>query len=128
MNDNLNGFERAVLHKLLAGSGAKLAALRRQLEQCRVRKREETGAGVYTYLDVDRTCEPVRLTKDPARIGGVDAELPSLSHGVGFVLLLRDGYLEMLEAYTYDEPWPESLAGFNLRYAPAQRDLSALVD
>ena len=44
-----------------------------------------------------------------------------LAHGAGFVLFIRGGRLSMLEGYTYDEPWPDQVRGFSLRYSDPER-------
>ena len=60
------------------------------------------------------------------RIGDVYAEIPGLEHGAGFVLYIKDGYLDMLEGYSYDEPWPSSVEGFALHYSSGERDVRSL--
>jgi hypothetical protein len=42
--------------------------------------------------------------------------MDGLEHGAGFELLVKDGYLRMLEGYSYDEPWPDSIHTFDLYY------------
>jgi hypothetical protein len=110
----LTALERAVLERILAGEDARCAALRRQLEACTVRERELTGVGSFTRLhvppEVPRLVPPASFP-----IGDLEARIPGLARGAGFVLFVQDGALDLLEAYTYDEPWPPGdIASFSL--------------
>jgi hypothetical protein len=46
--------------------------------------------------------------------------------GAGFLLTIADGYLDELEGYSYDEPWPGEIVSFTLSYTEEPRDLTAL--
>jgi hypothetical protein len=111
---NLTDFERAVLSKLLSGDNAVLRLFRQQLEVCRCSKREATGVGFYTYLDVSAYTGP-RPELD-LKFGDVVAKIDGLEHGAGFVLYLKAGALMMLEGYTYGEPWPDRVGSYTLSY------------
>ncbi len=50
------------------------------------------------------------------KFGDVIAEIPGLSGGAGFLLYIENGILDVLEGYSYDEPWPTSTEGFTLRF------------
>jgi hypothetical protein len=40
-----------------------------------------------------------------------------------FLLYIKDGVLDLLEGYSFDEPWPSSTDGFTLRFLKGeQRD------
>jgi len=90
-------------------------ALEAQLSAAVLVSRKNTGAGFYTSFAVDRgSSAPVggeRLRNGPAmRIDG-------LRHGMGFILWLKDGYLELLEGYSYEESTVEidfERAGFDV--------------
>ena len=122
----LTEFERAVLGMMLAGDDPRLEALRRQLAGCRVRSRELTGVGFYTWLAVLPGVEPASVSAGRATLGDVEATVRGLEHGAGFVLFVTNGMLDNLEGFTYDEPWPETIEGFSLRYLHQQRDLTGL--
>ena len=117
MDRQLSALEVAVLLKLLAGDHPVLRVLRKQVERSGVKSRDFTGAGFMTELDLPMDVTRARLGKEEVRVGGVLAEVSGLSHGAGFVLYLKDGLLDALEGYSYDEPWPEAIASFELRYA-----------
>lgn len=125
MSNQLSLLEIAVLRKLLDGDLPLLIRLRQQLELCTVERRELTGCGFYTTL---------ALPKDISLIAGLDikfgdviGDISGLTSGAGFVLYIKDGALDMLEGYSYDEPWPKSINSFNLKYMNGEkRDWVAL--
>ena len=120
----LTELERAVLDMLLAGETPALATLREQLDQAAVQSREFSGVGFFTHFAIPPSV--LRLpVRDRVTLGDVGAELNSLAHGAGFVLFVENGELSMLEAFTYDEPWPEPLGPFRLRYHHAERQIPA---
>lgn len=126
MSHDLTDLERSVIDKLLAGEHPVLEALRGQLRSCRVRSRELTGCGFFTELQVDRGLRVAPTSAEKLRIGDVNAKIGGLEHGAGFVLFVKDGYLDMLEGYSYEEPWPESIDEFELSYTGESRDVESL--
>lgn len=118
----LTEFERAVLEKLLAGDHPVLAVLRAQAQAARLASREYTGVGFYLSFDVPPEA-PALLTQN-FHFGDVNAAVDGLQHGAGFVVFVGGGRLEMLEGYSYDEPWPKEIHGFKLTYQREPRELS----
>lgn len=115
IQSELSAFEMSVLEKLLAGRHPVLDVLRRQLRACCVDDRQGTGHGFYTSLSVDPSVEPAPLAAR-THIGDVGAEISGLRHGAGLVLLVTAGYLDLLEGFSYEEPWPEKVGDFTLFY------------
>jgi len=114
MTSGLSSLERAVLEKLLEGNFPLLMLLKQQLELCEVVKREFTGVGFYTKF---------RIPNDALGVSGLDTKFgdvigifPDLQSGAGFLLYVKNGILDMLEGYTFGEPWPTSLDRFSLQY------------
>jgi hypothetical protein len=122
----LTRIERAIMSMLLVGEHPVLDILRTQLESCTVAKREFTGAGVFVTFSVPETA-PQLPQKDSFSFGDVGADIHGLQHGAGFVLWVREGVLDFLEGYTYDEPWPEHTEDFTLQYDHTPRDLHAIL-
>ena len=120
--EGLTQLEQAVLKKLLAGENPTLAALRAQAEGARLKSRENTGAGFFCYFDVPSEAKPVG--EGSFHLGDVDAVIPPLAHGAGFVLFITSGKLDRLEGYSYDEPWPADIQKFELRYQGDHRQLN----
>ena len=113
---NLTSLEAVVLKRILSGNDVVSRKLRSQLRYCQVLRREFTGVGFFAYLSVD--CQSCRAVTAPERLwlgGNVVAELSGLEHGAGFALLVSDGYLYMLEGYSFDEPWPSEIDRFAVR-------------
>ncbi len=114
MAEGLNTLEQAVLDHLLKGTHPILEILRTQARNARLAKREQTGVGFFCELEVHSAVLRVRDVES-FHIADVSAELDSLEHGIGFVLLVRDGRLDTLEGFTFDEPWPSQIQEFKLR-------------
>ncbi len=122
---NLSELERAVLEKLLQGTHPFLVRLNSQTEFCYVRRREMTGAGFYTYFEIRRA--PLQIYDIDLRFGDVVAEIPGLKNGAGFLLYVKNGLLDMLEGYSYDETWPDMIPRYILKYTSGEkRDLTVL--
>lgn len=85
---------------------------REQLAVCRIKSRELTGVGFFTHIVVpQRLAVPGigRLT-----LSDVAADIDGVQHGAGFVLFIEDGMLDLLEGFTYDEPWPDRVERFTV--------------
>jgi hypothetical protein len=121
----LDDLEVGVLEMLVAGDAPSMRRLQGQVAECRVRERERSGAGFFTKLGVDPSeVEPIDV--GAARLGDVVAEIEGLQHGAGFLLWIAQGYLDMLEAYSFDEHWPDEVGTFSLAYTVEPRDLTVL--
>ena len=98
--------ERTIMTALLAGSDPVLAQLRLQYAAASVKVRELSGVGFFTHYSVPEACPAV----EPAdfEVQDLHLELDGLKHGAGVVLFVRGGRLDMLEGFSYDEPWPEA--------------------
>ena len=114
MKNTPSVIEHAVLEKMLDGSFPLLIQLQHQLELCIVKKREFTDFGFYTTLTVPQSIP--RIARLDIKFGDVIGYIPELSEGAGFLLYLKDGVLDMLEGYSYGEPWPSSIDCFTLKY------------
>ena len=98
---NFTQLERAVLEAICERCAEDRAALEAQLSTASIVSRENTGAGFYAHFAVKRIPGAAiggeRLKNGPAvRIDG-------LEHGMGFILWLENGYMNLLEGYSYDE-------------------------
>ena len=123
----MTDFERAVLQKLLTGDHPILNALSAQVAASRIGKREFTGVGFFTTFELSAGAPRAPLPPGRIAFGDVIAEIQGLKHGAGFVLFIENGYIDFLEGYTYDEPWPERITDFQLKYMGGElRDLSSL--
>ena len=106
--------ERQVITTLLAHKHPVMDALRRQFDECRVASREFTGHGFFSTLVVADGVEAAPVTLRQLDLGDVTATIDGLEHGAGFVLFVRDGVLDVLEGFAYDEPWPSAIGRFEI--------------
>jgi hypothetical protein len=110
----LTPLEKAVLDAMLDKPGEPFETVRKQLAHAAIANREFSGVGFFTHFVVPPDA-PVRRDLPSQEIGHVVAEFPSLQHGAGFVLFIRERVVSMLEGYTYDEPWPTNTEDFKVR-------------
>jgi hypothetical protein len=114
----LSPLEKAVLEMMLEKPNEYIEVIRQQLAHAQVGRREFTGAGFFTHFIVPSDAA-VRRDLPNMEIGNVAVEFPSIQHGAGFVLFIRDGVITMLEGFTYDELWPEQTDKFSLKRSGA---------
>jgi hypothetical protein len=112
MVDDLSRLERDVIATILAPEHPVMDALRRQFERCHVASREMSGVGFFTTLEVASDAAPASVQPGRLFLGDVTATVDGPTHGAGFVLFVEDGVLDVLEGWSYDEPWPDTIAGY----------------
>jgi hypothetical protein len=126
MKARTDELEQEVLEMLLAGTDPVLETLRQQLTLSAGKPREMSGAGFFRDFQPQK--EARRLTDAPSfSFGDVMAEIEGLAFGAGFVLHVREGLIDFLEGYSYEEPWPANVVNYKLSYINGPtRDLNAL--
>ena len=117
----LNQLEQDVLDKCLAGDGDCLNYLRLQSKALLVKNRVPTVVGFYTTFDLPNWNAACLDLPKTFRIGDVILDSKQLMHGAGFLLYVENGYITMLEGFTYDEAWPEKLEQYSLSYVNVPR-------
>ena len=108
MNSQQDALERDVMSMLLAGSDPTLETLAAQFRLAQTAKRENTGTGFFTEFLLPPDAPKVAGEKSFS-FGDVDAEIDGLQFGAGFVLHVRNGTINCLEGYSYEEPWPAGI-------------------
>ena len=104
--ETLNSLETAILEKMLSGDKEPFNTLRRQYRRAKVMERRFTGVGFFTHIYVPS--DAARLPdREGLEIGDVSAEIAGLRDGADFVLFVRDGAIDTLEGFCYDEAWPD---------------------
>jgi len=74
------------------------AALERQINGLSVVSRKNTGAGFYTHFAVEgETTPPINVDVKGYH---VSATIDNIEDALGFILWLKDGYVDNLEGYT----------------------------
>jgi hypothetical protein len=93
----LTKLEHAALRSIFSETPDIAPALLRQLELATVADRENTGGGFFTTIIVAENAPRVR---SPKVLGyETHAHVKGMEHGLGFVLFMKDGALDMLEGY-----------------------------
>ncbi len=94
----LTPLEAAVLQEHCNQLGSEdAAALQMQIENASVLSRKNTGAGFFTYLSTQRGSTP-RIKAD-TRECYVAAKINGIENALGFILWVKDGYIDFLEGY-----------------------------
>lgn len=115
MAEGLSPLEREVIATILAPDHPVMNALHAQLARCHVTSREPTGVGFFTWLGVAADVEPAPVRPGTLDLADVVADIEGLEHGAGFVLFIEDGILDVLEGFSYDEPWTDIDARYEVR-------------
>jgi hypothetical protein len=131
--DALTPFEHDAIDAIVSPEHPVFAALRAQLGSCGVSKREFTGVGFFTSLAVAPEI-PSAPVRGRLHLGDVEVSAEGLAHGIGLVLFVEEGRLDVLEGFTYDEPWPKEIVNYSIRQGGvthvggAQTDLEQVED
>jgi len=119
MAEKFTDFEYNVIQKLLAGDCEAYRIVLFQIGQAIV-SRTYTGAGFFLEFDVPShvpTSEPKTF-----RVGDVHGDISGLEFGAGFILFVENGVVQQLEGFSYEEPWPDSIDDYQLRYTKEPRE------
>lgn len=95
---NFTPLEQAALAAICDRCQDQGEILARQLATARLTRRQNSGAGFFTYLNVDRTHAP--LPGSERVIGIVSARIDGFEKPVLLMLFLEGGYADMLEGAT----------------------------
>lgn len=130
MSIALTKFEKELLDKLLEGEDTVLSLLREHLRNATVRSRKQSHVGFYVVFDIPellpRITDKVSSAKSSFCFGDVDATINGSRSRAGFLIWVKDGYLQQLEGYTYGEEWPLELTDYVLSYRDGSRNIDAL--
>lgn len=82
----------------------------RQTDSANVLSRDYTGVGVFIELSVpDDLAIPAKEKRTFSNLVG---KMDGLKNGFGAVLFVENGKIQLLEFFTYDEPWPKEEAKY----------------
>lgn len=127
MANTLTQFETAILEAYLVGNWPGMRLLREQLSAVEVMSREYSKVGFFVDLKVP--CLPSsQFSKVECQMGDVEIHLPGLSLGLGTILFVKNGTLNLLEGFTYGEDWGGETAQFAITYKnqDVRRDEAAI--
>lgn len=107
-----DNFENTVMETILQEKTERNKSLLEQYRISKVISREFTGYGFYTDFEVSNF-DLALPNKENLELGCL-GNLEGIKNGAGFILFVRNGFIEMLEGYTYDEQWPNEVCTFTL--------------
>jgi hypothetical protein len=93
--------ERAALERICIKHPDVCEALQAQLATATVIRRENSGAGLFTYLAVDRSTQPIAGAKPV--LGNVTALIEGFKQQMVLLLFTKEGYADMLEGATIED-------------------------
>lgn len=106
---NFTNLELAVLRAIFIETPQYEDGLAVQLAKASVTDRENSGGGFFTTISV---ATAIPRVASPQVLGHkVYANVEGLAYGMGFVLFMEDGYLNLLEGYAFG---PENTDSLNL--------------
>ena len=76
--------------------------------------------GFFTTLSVARADAALSPAIDTA-VDGAAAEIEGLERGAGFVVFIREGLVDTLEGFSFEEPWPDQIGEFRLYLSDSRR-------
>ncbi len=77
-------------------------------ESLSVKKRIFTGVGFLTYLNKNKS---LKITDENKSFewGNIGAKLNDKKIDVGFLIYVKNGFIDAIEGYTYDIDWPKEI-------------------
>lgn len=98
---------------VLYGEDNKLEILREQYKESEIESIDFTGHGFFAYFKINDKCR--KLERD-TEINDVIGFLNEEKIVVGFILFIREGKIQMLEGFSYDDNWPEIIYKYEFKY------------
>ena len=87
------------------------------MDSAKLLSRDCTGVGIFVEFSVpDELAIP---TKEKQSYSNLEGQMERLANGFGAVLFVEDGKIQLLEFFTYDEPWPKEGAKYWLSNSEA---------
>jgi hypothetical protein len=113
LSPELTGLERSVLETAVGDNGEVAGGFQEQVRQASAVVRTPSGVGFVTKLQIP---DNLRVTELPSgnSLPLVIGEHPELSSGAEFVLQVKDGRINSIEAFCYEGMWPSDETLFRL--------------
>jgi hypothetical protein len=109
----LTALEKSVLEAALASGEPAAEGFQAQAREARAIARTPSGVGFVTRLQVPRNLF-VANSHGGASMPVVRGEHPDLPSGAEFVLQVKDGRLNSIEAFCYEGMWPSDESLFRV--------------
>lgn len=99
---NIDKLENDVMTELLQGESDEISILRTQYLNLEIKNHEFTGVGFFTNYKIPDKLERA-YNISSSDFPNVMCKMDGLLFGLGFVFFIKDGQLDFLEGYTFDE-------------------------
>lgn len=113
MASSLTSIELQALNLLLEGSDERLQVLRAQLPAIESTASTRSGVGIFTKFRLAKDAIPLP-NRGSFALSDVDAEVNSGEVYCGFILFVKEGFLDELESVCHYGDWPENIRQFRL--------------
>ena len=118
MNGAYIEMAHTVMRRILKETGLNMPIIKLQYETAEISETKMYERGFDMVFRVKDGC-PTLSDKSTQTIGTVQAKLPDLDHGMGFILWVKNGVIQSLEGYSYDEKLPEFPGKYTLDWGTA---------
>lgn len=112
----ISDIELRVLSKFLAGDHRGVRILRDQVNNLIVKKRDGTKVSFMTEFDHDAKIGSNLFCEQSIVINDVVGDVTGMQYGMGFLLFVKNGYLDALEGYSFDGAIPANIIINSLYY------------
>jgi hypothetical protein len=105
LSPDFTPLEREVLSAIHEEHPNDREAIEIQLLAAKIRSRENTGAGFFTYFELQQ--DDITPIAGPRLRESPNAKIKGLQHGMGLILWIKEGYVDCLEGYAYGDSTSE---------------------
>lgn len=110
----LTDLERTVLETAFSAAGMAIG-FGQQVAAASVASRIPSGVGFVTKLNVS---DEFRVSADAAALPVVKGEHPALPSGAEFILQVKNGRINSIEAFCHEGMWPADESQFRIHAGP----------
>ena len=114
---------------LLSGDSIVLQQLKKQYENSKIIDIKETGKGIFVDFEVLDSSLGIKLdgVKKDFAFGDMYGKINDKYGDVEFILFVKDGYITMLEGFTYfSDGWSKVADTITLKYFNKDRNINEL--
>ena len=115
MNESYLQLAHAVIRRILPETGTDYPTFKYQYENAEVAEAKLYRRGFDIRFRLKEGVPAVEVEGERT-YGTVSAQIPGLMRGMGFVLWVKNGMIQSLEGYSYEEDLPEIAEEYTLHY------------
>ena len=108
----LNELEKALIKNFLMQSGNFIEDDATFFSTISIKSREYTGVGFFTKFHQTEKLK-INYEQKSYKCGDLGAKLNN-SIDTGYLFYIENGYLELIEGYTYDSDWPKDIHSIDI--------------